>query len=143
MLTEKMVSPVISSLSYYKYMICNQPPVSMVAYFKDYFRYVKFQLDRPLQAKKVNELKPGLLEVIAGLERSEPDHSAILKTLMILNAVLEKFDVFLAELVKCDFDGWSPEIVDINRSAPGTQTTIPDEILAGSQSLRREGGRAY
>jgi hypothetical protein len=77
---------------------------------------VQFQLDRPFHAKVINELKSELSERLSDFERKEPDHASILKTLTALVSLLDKLDVFLAELVKYDYDAWSPNIDDLNRN---------------------------
>lgn len=133
-LMEKLITPVVSSLTYYKHIIGNQPPVSMVVYFKDYFRYVKFQLDNNFQAKIINELKPDLIGLLSDFDRKEPDHSSILKILTAIMIVLDKLDVTLSEWVRHNYEEFPLDVTDLNKQT----STQPEAMSAVSQNNKKE-----
>jgi hypothetical protein len=124
-LSEKIVTPLLASGSYYQYVLPDCAPVSTFAYFKDFARFVKFQLDRPFRAEVINQFKPELLDRLATLERTEPRHAAMHLPFSRVLQVLEELERFLSELAKHNYHNQTFDLYDHNRLAPGYKPPIP------------------
>ncbi len=117
-LTEKMVAPIVSSLSYYRYVLPLYAPLFTVVYFKDLARSIRFQLDRPFRAEIINQYKPEVLESATHLERTEPQHAAILASFDKVMHFLDRLDLFLSEVSKYNYNNRTFDLYDHNQFAP-------------------------
>ena len=150
LLSEKLVSAVVASLSHYRYLLPLYPPIFTVVYFKDYARAVQFQLERPFRLKFINDSKPALLEVITSLEKTEPKHAAILLSLDRSLAFLQELEKFLAELSEFRYDDQSFETYDHNREAlaselwkPAPEVLRPKPPVVPPPEPPKTGGRKF
>lgn len=112
-LSENLVSPIISSLSHYQYILPSSPPIFTVVYFKDFARFVRFKLDRPFRAP-IDQLKTELLELTAVLERTEPRHAAIQLSFDRIMQFLDSLVTFLAELSTHNYNRVEYDVHDLN-----------------------------
>lgn len=114
-LAEKLVAPIVSSLSHYRYILPLYPPIFTVAYFKDFARTVRFYLERPFRLEVTNRFKPVLGELMAEVERTEPRHAAIRPSLIRSMDFLLELEKFLAELSRHSYESRSFDTTDLNR----------------------------
>jgi hypothetical protein len=133
-LSEKIVTPILSSASHYSYILPDCAPVFTVAYFKDFARLVKFQLDHPFRAGIINQFKPELLDRLATLERTEPRQAAMHLPFTRIMLVLEELEKFLAELSKHNYHNQTFDLYDHNRLAPGYKPPLP--VVAAPEEQR-------
>jgi hypothetical protein len=124
-LSEKIITPLVSSLSYYQYILPDLPPVHTVVYFKDYARTVKFHLDRPYRAEIINKFKNDLLALTVNLEKAEIRHWAMRPTFDRIIRLMDELDTFLAEVSRYNYDTRGFVTHDLNQLLPGQKPPIP------------------
>ncbi|CAN5869996.1 hypothetical protein BH24BAC1_BH24BAC1_37050 [soil metagenome] len=129
-LAEKIVAPVVSTLSYYRYLLPQRPPLFLVVYVKDYARTVRFLLEKSFRGEVINRYKKNLVELIAEVEKTEPRHAAIRPSLEKGQNFLNELERFLAELSKHSFEIRSFDITDFNRlgSYPEPARPTPEPV---------------
>jgi hypothetical protein len=117
-LAEKLVMPIVNSLSYYRHILPVCPPIFTLVYFKDYARSVRFHLNRQFRTNALTQFKPKLMELTLNLERTEPRHAALRLAFDQIKELLDELNEFLLKLNKHDYN--APfQVVIHNQSGPG------------------------
>lgn len=137
-LAEKIVAPVVASLSHYRYVLPQYPPLFLVVYFKDYARTVKFLLEKSFRGEVINRYKKSLAELIVEVEKTEPRHAAIRPSLEKGQLFLNELERLLAELSKHSFEARSFDITDFNRPVTYAEPPRPVPEPVRPEPIRPE-----